>query len=137
MDEKLSSPSYVKWDSGFTLDSLAKRKLGGNGVSREIAYTVTLWEEEASSTFTRPASSNATRRRRKAAAKEPSQAPVAQNQAHKLLGEVIGAVESWKVRKASPRSYMGNSKEAFRRRMVVADKALASKTDFNAMLREL
>ena len=137
MDEKLSSPSYVKWDSGFTLDSLAKRKLGGNGVSREIAYTVTLWEEEASSTFTRPASTNSSPRPRRAATKKPSQAPVAQNQAHKLLGEVIGAVESWKVRKASPRSYMGNSKEAFRRRMVVADKALASKTDFNAMLREL
>jgi len=152
MDEKLSSPSYVRWDSGFTLDSLAKRKAGKDPVQREIGYNVVYWQGAVPSptagtpvrrSVRATASSSAARAVTNSRGRKPvtvdAHKPLglSRARAHQMVGNLVGVLVSWRMAQEAPKAYKGNSKEAFRRRMVQADKALASKADFSAMLNEL
>lgn len=133
MDEKLSSPSYVKWNSGFVLDSIGRRTVGGSGVTRGIDFELTICKGIAP---------NAARISVKPLVRKPSlnQVVTSLNQASgTTLGNIVGALANRKEsqERFRPRAFVGNSKEAFRRRMVVADKTISAKTDISAMLNEL
>lgn len=139
MDEKLSSPSYVKWNSGFTLDSLSKRKLGGNGTSRGIDFELSFYKgsdgtiSERLKTY-QPGKTDTRTVRSGTASSLIDKLKAKQEESRRQIGDLVGAILNMKK---APKAYKGNSKEAFRRRMVVADKAVSTKANFNAMLNEL
>ena len=133
MDEKLSSPSYVKWNSGFVLDSIGRRTVSGSGVTRGIDFELTLCKGCTAVTTGRTVSPAVQKRSLK------EQITMMKEESRITLGNLVGALLDWKVsqERVRPRAYVGNSREAFRRRMVVSDKAISVKTDISAILNEL